>query len=144
MPYVFRPLARLLAPLACLTGLAALPLAAQDHGLAALEIGVNWQVTELEGAPLPPGLTASLTRPEPGRIAGHSGCNRFTGTISEQGGALSIGPLASTRMACPPAQMALEQRMLAALAQLRGADIRDGMLVLTGEAGTLLRAHRQP
>lgn len=34
------------------------------------------------------------------KVSGFSGCNRFTGTYDLSGGQLSIGPLASTRMAC--------------------------------------------
>jgi heat shock protein HslJ len=34
-----------------------------------------------------------------GRVTGYSGCNRFTGTYVQNGGALTMGPLATTRMA---------------------------------------------
>lgn len=36
-----------------------------------------------------------------GEIIGHGGCNRFFGTYAQDGDTLTIGPLASTKMACP-------------------------------------------
>jgi META domain-containing protein len=37
-----------------------------------------------------------------GKVGGHSGCNRFTGTYTQKDDALKMGPLATTRMACLP------------------------------------------
>ncbi|GMG85314.1 hypothetical protein LNKW23_45330 [Paralimibaculum aggregatum] len=51
-----------------------------------------------------------------GRAQGHAGCNRFGGSYETAPGRLAIGPLAATRMACPPAAMTAEQRFLGALA----------------------------
>jgi heat shock protein HslJ len=50
------------------------------------------------------------------RLNGFSGCNRFTGEYELAAGKLIIGPLAGTRMACPPGPgAALEQSYLKAL-----------------------------
>lgn len=74
---------------------------------------------------------------EPGnKVWGRLGCNRFTGTYTQEEYKLVFGPLASTRMACPEAQMKTEQRVSAALAATREADISHVKLVLKDEKGS--------
>lgn len=48
------------------------------------------------------------------RVSGYDGCNRFSGTLRQSGERLKIGPLASTRMACPPS-MAPEREFVQAI-----------------------------
>jgi heat shock protein HslJ len=51
-----------------------------------------------------------------GRISGSGGCNQFNGSYTLSGNnTISIGPLATTRMACAPAIMDQENAYLAAL-----------------------------
>lgn len=57
-----------------------------------------------------------------GKVAGSSGCNRFIGTYSQEGDALMMGPLATTRMACPPDVMEREQEFLNILGKVRYAE----------------------
>lgn len=53
------------------------------------------------------------------RVAGFSGCNRYTGTYRLQGGKLIITSPAATRMACPSPQLSqLETAYLKALGQI--------------------------
>lgn len=49
------------------------------------------------------------------KVAGHSGVNRFRGSVTLDGSSLSFGPLMTTRMAGEPAAMELERAVLAAL-----------------------------
>ena len=49
------------------------------------------------------------------KVSGFSGCNRFTGTYELNSGKLSVGPLASTRMACAGAGASLEGPFLQGL-----------------------------
>jgi len=51
------------------------------------------------------------------KISGSGSCNRFNGTVAISGKAMSIGPLASTRMACAPALNQQEQTYFTALQQ---------------------------
>lgn len=56
---------------------------------------------------------------------GFSGCNSFTGTYDLAGGALSFGPLASTRMACASGPgSALEQPFLRGLADIEKTGVQ--------------------
>jgi len=51
------------------------------------------------------------------KISGSGSCNRFNGTVKISGKAMSISPLASTRMACAPALNQQEQTYFTALQQ---------------------------
>lgn len=76
-----------------------------------------------------------------GRLSGHSGCNRYTASYTLDGDSLSIGPdIGGTRMACPPAQMAVEQAYLGRLPQATGFAIDGTTLTLTDDQDkTILR-----
>lgn len=50
-----------------------------------------------------------------GRVSGRSGCNRYNGGWQQDGSKIDLGPLMTTRMACAPALMMLEQKFLAVL-----------------------------
>ena len=84
----------------------------------------------------------------PGRVAGRAACNRFTGGWTQAGNAVTPGPLATTRMACPPALMQLEAKTLATLAAVRTvSQERTGavrLLAPDGRALTLRRAASKP
>ncbi len=72
-----------------------LPGAARADGEASLA-GSAW------GEGTETGPAAVLVQFEQGnKVWGRLGCNRFTGTYSEEGGALRFGTFATTRMACP-------------------------------------------
>lgn len=109
---------------------------------AALLAG-DWTVTRLGTAPLADASGVILAFAD-GQVSGNSGCNRFTGSYSLTGESLSLGPIATTRMACPAPQMETEQAVLAALASVTGFDIaEDGSLLLTsGEGMAALSARR--
>jgi len=57
-----------------------------------------------------------------GKLGGYSGCNRFTGTYTHDDDTLTMGPLATTRMACPPEAMKRERGFLALLGKVRYAE----------------------
>jgi len=73
-----------------------------------------------------------------GVVGGSSGCNRFTGTYTQKGDALTMGPLASTRMACPPEVMEREQQFLTMLGYVRSAEASQLKLVLRDGNGEVL------
>jgi len=72
-----------------------------------------------------------------GRLAGHTGCNGFFGGYRVDGEAIEIGPLASTRKACPEPLMTAETALLGALDSATGF-ARDGTkLALSNRACAL-------
>jgi heat shock protein HslJ len=113
---------------------------------AALLSGGEWRVEEIAGEPAAgvPGEAAPTLRfAADGRVSGRAGCNRFTAGYTLDGERLRIERAASTRMACPPPRMALEQRFLDFLGDVRRFDIdAEGRLLLIDGEGRRLRAHR--
>lgn len=81
-------------------------------------IGGGWRVIRIGGTMLPAGVTATIEFGTDGRVSGKSGCNRFTGTYTLTGEGLAFGPLALTRMACPPPRMQAERRFADAMARV--------------------------
>jgi heat shock protein HslJ len=76
-------------------------------------------------------ITAQFTD---GAVAGRAACNRYTGgvTAGDMPGALSLsGPMAMTRMMCPPMLMEWEQRYAQALEGLARYSFVAGKLVLS-------------
>jgi heat shock protein HslJ len=68
-----------------------------------------------------------------GRLAGHSGCNRYSAAVTagESPGDITMGPTIGTRMACPPLAMEVERRFLQALGSTRKIGFHAGRLALT-------------
>jgi heat shock protein HslJ len=98
-----------------LTCAAALLLATAQNVAAEGLAGSEWKPVEIEGEAPPDGVEMFVQFRGEGKVAGHGGCNRFSGTFNLDGAAITIGPLASTRMACPAPVMQAETAFLAAL-----------------------------
>jgi heat shock protein HslJ len=71
-------------------------------------------------------------------VSGFSGCNRFRGSYTYADGKLSFGPLASTRMACPPEQMETERKILQLLEATKMAEATHKTLKLQDGTGAAL------
>jgi len=114
---------------------------ASPAGGPASLLGRTWKLEAIgDGAAAPvEGTQVTLSFPEEGGIAGSSGCNRYQAAL-EMGpdGRWSIGPVASTRMACPEPVMAQEDRYLAALGAVTGYRIAADRLTLTDDKGVAL------
>jgi heat shock protein HslJ len=81
--------------------------------------GGPWRVEDLNGGGVIDNARLEITF-DPGdqgtsRVSGVSGCNRFSGRWQQNGTTITLGPLAGTRMACPPALMEIESKFLATL-----------------------------
>ena len=72
-----------------------------------------------------------------GRVSGKADCNRLMGTYTIDTQSLRFGPLATTRMACPPGSV--DGDWLRALAATDSWLVRDGHLhiTMTGNTGTI-------
>jgi heat shock protein HslJ len=104
-------------------------------------------VTGLEGVPwvLAAGLdvagweeVAPSAAFEDGRVAGSTGCNRYTGPYTVDGTSLQLGPLAVTLMACLPPRDAVERAFVAALERVAGWRVEGGELSLLDDDGAEL------
>jgi heat shock protein HslJ len=81
--------------------------------------GISWVLVSYRGSngdsTQGPGDVEVTARFESGTVAGNGGCNAYTGPYTISGSDLSVGPLASTRMACPPPLDGVEDVYLANL-----------------------------
>jgi len=100
--------------------------------------GVTWTLVSLNGQPVPQGMRIPTAMFDGARLAGLGGCNRYSGQIQEQApGTIAIGPLASTKMACPPPAMDVEGRYFAILDKVTQYRLAGSRLVLSGPSGEL-------
>jgi putative lipoprotein len=79
--------------------------------------GPVWRLAQLGDEPIAPGGDAQIQFDRSsGRVSGSGGCNRVSGSFTRSGSALTIGQLASTRMACTdPVRGANEAQFISAL-----------------------------
>ena len=102
--------------------------------------GTTWLLVQL-------GTTTELALVVPdigfaqdGTVSGFAGCNTFTGSYTVTGSALSLGPLATTKIGCPRPASAVEADVLAGLAGVRAWSVgADGRLVLDGSTRLTFR-----
>lgn len=80
----------------------------------------SWRLIGFGDATEPGEVEVTLRAEADGKIAGTSGCNRYSGAWMPGDGGAKVGPLAATKMACPPPRMEIEARYLEALESVRG------------------------
>ena len=118
-----------------LTGATLKEGAAVEAGRLSLGVltGSEWVLTHWswdEAAPAAPKVTLKL---DGARLAGSAGCNGYFAPVKAGGtpGDIQVGPAGSTRMMCPDAEMAVEQRFFAQLAGVTQMRFLAGQLALT-------------
>jgi len=92
------------------------------------------------------GTEITLEFRDDGTLGGSDGCNRYMSGYTLEGETLTIGPVATTRMACKGPQGAAEQARAyaAALGTVRGYRIEGGELtLLDGEGKAAIRLHAE-
>lgn len=108
--------------------------------------GTAWNVTRLAGeagalVAVLPATIVTLEFGADGRFGGTAGCNSFGTeyTVDEAAGTLVFGMMSTTLMLCePPALMAQEGAMIAALEKTAAYAIADGRLQLLDASGAIL------
>ena len=128
-----RSLFTLLVPLAVL----GLLVGCQSNGagLGAGLLGTSWTLLDLATEPVGD-VEVTLAFGVDGTVSGLAACSRYTGTYTEDGPALSFGPLATTAMACNDRLMEWEQRFLAALAAAWSWEVVGNVLWIRSEGLT--------
>ncbi len=107
-------------------------------------VGRAWVIEDIAGKGVIDESAASLSFLPNGQLAGNATCNPLMAQYTETGAALSITNPATTMMACPPALMDQESRLLGVLAAVNGATIdATGALVLTTSEGVTITARRR-
>ncbi len=97
-----------------------------------------WRSTHIGEMRLESGAEINIQFDSGNSVAGHSGCNRFFGEYYLTDGALEIGPLGTTRMACPEPANSFEISFLQALGQARTVARVDTRLVMRDGEGVIV------
>ena len=88
-------------------------------------------LTEIDGQAFP--ARASIAFPEPGRAAGEAPCNSWSAEQTAPYPWLELGPIASTRMACP--DLGQESIFFQSLEAMTLAEVQGPILILSNDAG---------
>jgi putative lipoprotein len=96
-------------------------------------VATAWRLVRLGGKPVEIDAPVTLAFAGAGRIGGSAGCNRYGGPVELDAASIRLGPLFSTRMACPEPLMAIEAAYLAALEAATAWRLHGDRLVLHGE-----------
>jgi heat shock protein HslJ len=83
------------------------------------------------------GTTVTAIFGADGKLSGNAGCNTYNGTYTTDGDKITIGPLATTRMACEQAVMDQETAYLNALANAATFNLGKDSLELRDANGAL-------
>lgn len=103
--------------------------------------GTEWQLVQLDGRSVKAAPETFVLKLESGSISGFGACNRLMGSYKTgERRALKIGPLATTKMACP--NLSQEQQFLRALESTTHYDMDGPMLLLlsNGELHAVFQA----
>lgn len=96
--------------------LSACTATAADKGSSPRDlIGSEWQLADLGGAGVAEGSTPTIAFPDPGKLIGDTGCNRFGGGCNITRTEMHVELLVSTKRACAEPLMKQEQTLLRSL-----------------------------
>lgn len=101
----------------------------------------DWVLTHLKGETVPDDVQITLSVAD-GGVTGRAACNGYMGSLVRDGAKVSFGPLASTKMACPPPLMEWERRFLAAMQEVSLAEGAAASLSLSDDAGDTVLVFR--
>lgn len=106
--------------------------------------GEEWVIEDIAGGGVIDNSHVTLQFLSDGRLAGSAGCNRLIGSYEVKGNQLKVQPAGSTMMACPPALMTQERKLLDLLPALRQFQLdATGTLILQIEGGAKVVARRR-
>lgn len=95
-------------------------------------VGPVWVVQTLDGTTFP--AAATLRFSPDGRVSGKAPCNRYFGAVEITDSVMTIGPLASTKMARK--NLSDDYSYLAALGSMNQLRMDSDRLILTGPTGS--------
>jgi heat shock protein HslJ len=103
----------------------------------------EWRVEDIRGAGVIDNSPATLLFGPDSRLSGNATCNRLIASYTVVGSKLTISPAGTTMMACPPALMDQERKLVDLLGEVSSYSIdRTGVLVLITTSGDKLIARR--
>ena len=105
--------------------------------------GEAWVVEDIAGGGVIDNSQVTLQFLADGKVAGSTGCNRLIGNYELSGQQLKLQSVGNTMMACPPALMEQERKLLNMLPTIRQFQLdAQGTLTLQTESGLKVVARR--
>lgn len=102
-------------------------------------VGTTWDLASIYAGDTVSSVVAgsqlTMALADDGSVSGTAGCDTYTGTYELDGGSLSFGPLASTRMTCSEDLMAQEASFLDAMSRVESTAIEGTGLTLLDASG---------
>lgn len=108
----------------------ALAACGPDETISAYGQGDDYVLQELNGKVVNVPITLNIA--DSGQISGQAPCNRYSADQTAPYPWFALGPIISTRRACP--ELALESEYLTLLAQMTEAEVSGPILILSNEA----------
>lgn len=100
--------------------------------------GASWRPVTIAGRSMPDDSGMYIRFEVDGSIEGHGGCNGFFGSLQHSEAGLEVGPLGSTRVACPEPVMSRETAFLDAVQKMTGFRTGSGTMSLLDEQSGVL------
>lgn len=97
----------------------------------------HWNLSAIDGVAISSAIKSDLEIGEHFTINGLAGCNRFFGSATLEKNRLVAEPLASTMMACPPPEQAVEDAVMQTLGKGAIVNNTGTELELVGDKHTL-------
>ena len=117
-------------------------LSPSASSLTVLQAG-EWKVEDIGGGGVIDNSPATLMFGADGRLSGNASCNRLIAGYTVTNAELTISPTGTTMMACAPALMDQERKLLDLLGKVTSYTIdQDGTLVLKSQSGSRIVARR--
>lgn len=95
------------------------------------DTGAVWTLTELDGKPF--AAKATISFPAEGKVTGKAPCNTYASSQTKPMPWFELGPVMSTKMACP--DLAAEQQFFSGLGAMTLAEVQGNTLILSNDAG---------
>lgn len=129
--YQFRERLIMRALLALLIPLALIGCKSDETISGYADAGAVWTLTELDGKPF--SASATISFPTKGKVNGKAPCNTYASNQTKPMPWFEMGPVMSTKMACP--ELAAEQQFFNSLNAMTLAEVQGNILILSNDAG---------
>jgi len=99
---------------------------------------IKWRAVSIGDEAIPANSGIYIRFEVDGSIEGNAGCNGFFGSLEQRGSGVGVGPLGTTRMACPDPIMSREMSFIDAVQKTASFQSTSDSLSLLDEEGDVL------
>jgi heat shock protein HslJ len=100
--------------------------------------GTTWQAEEIADNAANNAVQSTISFNQSDQLSGKAGCNTFLGPYRLNGGKVTFGPFAMTRMICEPSATEQENAFMMALAEAAAMEVSGDTMYLRDTAGVMV------